>query len=139
MEIRSKDSTVISSFQRSPAQPPKYRDGPQADFATDDNVWQFSSKEKFSEGPLQIIVEKAQVHYRLFSEPPLPSENEIQQILDEYSFIFDVGKNPQIGEKWMLDKQFEFGEYKGKVTSVQAVKVAPQQLPQQIKFKEIFV
>lgn len=105
------------------------RDGPQADFATDDSIWQFSSKEKFSDGSLQIVIEKAQVRYRLFSETPLPSENEIQQILDEYSFTFDVGENPEIGEIWMLDKQFEFGKYKGEVTSVQAVKVDSQQLP----------
>jgi hypothetical protein len=107
-------------------------DAPQSFYARKDNLWQFSTKGKIAAGPLKLVVEKAKMYYSNFNFDYFasPSSDEIrQQLINEHSFIFDVGADPQVDQSWDLNQEFEVGEYKGIVKSVHAVIADPTLQP----------
>lgn len=104
-------------------------DGPQTYIANAQSVWQFSTKENIVPGPIQLIVENVKLYYSNFNFDTPPAPEALSQIFSEHSFIFDVGADPQVGQAWTLNQEFEIGGYKGIVTSVRAVTVDPQLLP----------
>jgi len=104
-------------------------DGPQVYSARADNLWQFSTTEQVAAGPLKLVVDKAKVYYSDFNFETPPPDDVYQNLVKENSFIFDVGTDPQVGQEWALNQEFETGGYKGIVTSVRAVTVDSQMLP----------
>jgi hypothetical protein len=88
-------------------------------------LWEFSTKEKIAEVPIQVVIEDAKAYYNPWdmSIPPTP------EMIAAQSFTFDVGADPQVDQTWNLDADFEIGGYKGKVISARAVTVDPQMLP----------
>ncbi len=103
-------------------------DGTQRYLATPATLWQYHTTENLAEGPLQVIVEKARVHYTSMSSETPPT----QQMLDAHSFIFDAGPAPEIGQKWALDQAFNIGGYQGRLTSAQVVAFDPSTHPEVI-------
>lgn len=78
------------------------------------SLFEFSSQSKPADGPLTIVVENAIVYYApMYVEPR-------QATPDEMSFTFDAGENPQYGQVWDLNNEFEIGGYNLKVTSARA-------------------
>lgn len=104
-------------------------DGPQVYSARNENLWQFSTKENISEGPLKLVVEKAKAYYSNFIFDAPPADDVLQKLIEEHSFTFDVGADPQVDQTWTLNQEFELGGYKGKVISARAVTVDSKQLP----------
>ena len=104
-------------------------DGPQVYSARDENLWQFSTAEQVAAGPLKLVVDKAKVYYSKFNFATPPPADVYQNLVKENSFIFDAGADPQVGQEWMLDQEFEAGGYHGIVKSVRAVTVDSQMLP----------
>jgi hypothetical protein len=60
------------------------------------------------------VVEKAVAYYAPLSVEPR------QATPDEMSFTFDAGENPQYGQTWDLNHEFEIAGYNLKVTSARA-------------------
>ena len=104
-------------------------DGPQIYNAREENLLQFSTREKIVDGPIKIVIEKAKVHYTNFNFDSPPAEDVLQRAIDEHSFIFDVGADPKIDQVWILDEEFEIGGYEGKVLSARAVSIDYHLLP----------
>lgn len=104
-------------------------DGPPEYNATDETLWQFSTKENIATGPIQLVVEKAKAHYTNFNFDTPPDDQTLEKVVEEYSFTFDAGSAPQIGQTWILNKEFEFGGYKGIVVSAHAVAIDSHLLP----------
>lgn len=104
-------------------------DGPQVYSARNENIWQFSTKEKISDGPLKLVVEKAKAYYSNFNFDTSPADDVLQKLTEEHSFIFDVGEDPQVDQIWTLNQEFEIGGYEGKAISARAVEVDSKQLP----------
>jgi len=104
-------------------------DGPQVYSARADNLWQFSTTEQVAAGPLRLVVDKAKVYYSNFNFATPPPDDVYQNLVKENSFIFDAGTDPQVGQEWVLDQEFETGGYKGIVKSVRAVMVDSKMLP----------
>jgi hypothetical protein len=76
--------------------------------------FEFTSQSKPADGPLTLMVENAVAYYApLYVDPP-------QATPDEMSFTFEAGENPQYGQTWDLNKEFEIAGYKLKVTSARA-------------------
>ena len=93
---------LIGNF---PWQPFEYHPGSQ---------FEYTSQSKPADGPLTLVVENAVAYYApLYVDPP-------QATPDEMSFTFDAGENPQYGQTWDLNKEFEIAGYKLKVTSARA-------------------
>ena len=68
-----------------------------------------------AEGPLTIVIEDVILYFTpLYVHPP-------QAGLEELSFSFDVGDDPQHGQTWDLNKSFEIAGYPFQVQSVKAV------------------
>ncbi|MFN8381275.1 MAG: hypothetical protein U0V02_05010 [Anaerolineales bacterium] len=104
-------------------------DGPQVYSARADNLWQFSTTEQISDGLLKLVVDKAKVYYSKFNFETPPPDDVYQKLVKENSFIFDVGADPQVGQEWTLNQEFETGGYHGIVKSVRAVTVDSTMLP----------
>jgi hypothetical protein len=104
-------------------------DGPQVYSARNENLWQFSTKEKISDGPLKLVVEKAKAYYSNFIFDAPPADDVLQKLTEEHSFTLDVGADPQVDQTWTLNQEFELGGYQGKVMSARAVTVDSKQLP----------
>jgi len=104
-------------------------DGPQVYSARNENLWQFSTKEKISDGSLKLVVEKAKAYYSNFNFDTPPADDVLQKLTEEHSFIFDVGEDPQVNQIWTINQEFELGGYEGKVISARAVEVDSKQLP----------
>ena len=68
-------------------------------------VWEYVSTAKPAGGALTLVVEDAVAKYA----PP-----------DEMTFTFDVGENPQPGQTWELNKEFNIAGYKVEVASARA-------------------
>jgi len=78
------------------------------------SAFEYTSQTKPAPGPLTLTVENAVAYYApLYTEPP-------QATLDEMSFSFDAGENPQLNQIWSLDNGFTIAGYKFKVTSARA-------------------
>jgi len=69
-------------------------------------VYEYISTEKPADGALTLVVEDAMAKYAP---------------LDETTFTFDVGENPQPGQTWELNKEFDVAGYKVEVVSARAV------------------
>lgn len=69
-------------------------------------VYEYISTEKPADGALTLVVEDAVAKYAP---------------LDETTFTFDVGENPQPGQTWELNKEFDIAGYKVEVVSARAV------------------
>lgn len=79
------------------------------------SLFEYTSSAKPAEGPLTVIVENAVAYYApLYTDPP-------QATPEEMSFTFDVGTNPQRGQTWELNREFEIGGYSLKILSARAV------------------
>ncbi len=78
------------------------------------SLFEYMSTSKPADGPLTVVVENAVAYYApLFVDPP-------QATPEEMSFTFDVGENPQYGQTWELNNEFEIAGYPLKVTSARA-------------------
>lgn len=97
-----------------PWQPFEHPVGSEFEYATQTNP---------APGPLTLTVENAVAVYG-----PL-STNPAQTTPDPMSFTFDAGENPQHGQTWDLNREFEIAGYKLKVTSARAANFADLQTP----------
>jgi hypothetical protein len=78
------------------------------------SLFEYMSQTKPADGPLTVVVENAVAYYApLYTDPP-------QATPEEMSFTFDVGDNPQYGQTWELNSEFEIAGYPLKVTSARA-------------------
>jgi hypothetical protein len=79
------------------------------------SLFEFRSASKPADGSLTVVVENAVAYYApMYVEPR-------QATPEEMSFIFDAGTNPQPGQTWTLNDEFEIAGYPLKITSVKAV------------------
>ena len=76
--------------------------------------FEFTTQGKPADGPLTLVVENAVVYYAPLYVNPQQAEP------DEMSFTFNAGANPQYGQIWNLDNEFEIAGYSLKVTSARA-------------------
>lgn len=94
---------LIGNF---PWQPFEYRAG---------SLFEYTSSAKPADGPLTVMVENAVAYYApLYTDPP-------QATPEEMSFLFDAGPNPQHGQTWELNHEFEIAGYPLKILSARAV------------------
>jgi hypothetical protein len=88
------------------------------------SLFEYISSAKPADGPLTLVVEKAIAYYApLHVDPP-------QARPEEISFTFDAGDDPQRGQVWELDEDFEIAGYNLKVTSARAVTWEDVQTPE---------
>jgi hypothetical protein len=81
----------------------------------DGSPFEFVSASKPADGPFTIFVEKTIAYYApLYTDPP-------QATPEELSFTFDAGADPQHGQAWNLDEDFQIAGHDLKVTSARAV------------------
>ncbi|HSL44902.1 MAG TPA: DUF4179 domain-containing protein [Anaerolineales bacterium] len=79
------------------------------------SLFEYRSASKPADGPMTVVVENAVAYYApLYVEPP-------QATPEEMSFTFDVSSDPQQGQTWELNNEFEIAGYDLKVTSARAV------------------
>jgi len=79
------------------------------------SLFEFTSQSKPADGPLTVVVENAVAYYApMYVEPR-------QATPQEMSFTFDVGADPQHGQTWGLNNEFEIAGYRLKVISARAV------------------
>jgi hypothetical protein len=76
--------------------------------------FEFTSQVKPAEGPLTLVVENAIAYYAPLYVIPQ------QATPDEMSFTFNAGANPQYGQIWNLENEFEIAGYALTVTSARA-------------------
>lgn len=79
------------------------------------SLFEYRSASKPADGALTVVVENAVAYYA-----PL-HVNQPQATPEEMSFIFDAGTNPQPGQTWTLNDEFEIAGYPLKITSAKAV------------------
>lgn len=76
--------------------------------------FEYTSQTKPADGPLTLVVENAVAYFApLYVDPQ-------QAMLDDMSFSFDAGANPQYGQTWDINKTFEISGYALEVTSARA-------------------
>ena len=76
------------------------------------SAMEFMTTSKPADGPLTLVVERAVAYFA-------PLHVDVPQAKpEELTFSFDAGENPQPGQTWELDQQFDIAGYKLKVTSV---------------------
>jgi len=79
------------------------------------SLFQYTSASKPADGPLTVVVENAVVYYApMYVEPR-------QATPEEMSFTFDAGTNPQHGQTWTVNSEFEIAGYPLKITSAKAI------------------
>jgi hypothetical protein len=77
--------------------------------------FEFATQSKPADGPLTIVVEKTIAYYApLYTDPP-------QAKVEEMSFTFDAGTNPQHGQTWEFDHKFQIAGYNFEVSSARSV------------------
>jgi hypothetical protein len=102
---------LIGNF---PWQPFEYRVG---------SEFEYTSQSRPADGPLTVLVENAVAYYApLYAEPR-------QATPEEMSFTFDAGPDPQPGQMWQVNKEFEIAGHRLQVTSVRAATFADIQDP----------
>ena len=78
-------------------------------------LFEYRSASKPADGRLTVVVENAVAYYApLYVEPR-------QATPEEMSFTFDAGEDPQYGQTWDLNSEFEIAGYPLKVTSARAI------------------
>lgn len=88
------------------------------------SLFQFTSESKPADGALTVMVENATAFYApMYVEPR-------QATPEEMSFTFDVGKNPQQGQTWELNKEIKIAGYPVKIKSAKAVTWNDVKLPE---------
>lgn len=79
------------------------------------SAFEFVTEAKPADGPLTIVVDQVIAYYApLYTDPP-------QAALEELTFTFDAGENPQYGQTWNLNEIFTIAGYEFEIASVQAV------------------
>lgn len=79
------------------------------------SLFEYRSASKPADGPLTVVVENAVAYYA-------PLHVDIPQATaEEMSFTFDAGTDPQRGQTWDLNDEFEIAGYNFRVTSARAV------------------
>jgi hypothetical protein len=82
------------------------------------SAFEFMTQSKPADGPMTLVVENAVAIYApLYTDPP-------QATPDDMSFTFNVGENPQYGQTWDLNREFEIAGYRLKVISARAANFA---------------
>lgn len=80
------------------------------------NSFEFVSEGKPAPGPLTLVVDQTVAYYwPLYVDPP-------QATAEEMTFTFDVGENPQYGQKWELNIPFNVAGFDFQIVSAEAVK-----------------
>ncbi|MBI3173694.1 MAG: DUF4179 domain-containing protein [Chloroflexi bacterium] len=78
------------------------------------SAFEFVIESKPADGPLTVVVDQVIAYYMpLYTDPP-------QVTPEEMTFTFDVGENPQYGQKWNLNKHFSIAGYDFEIVSAQA-------------------
>jgi hypothetical protein len=76
--------------------------------------FEFLASTKPADGPVTVVVDQAVATYApLYTDPP-------QATPDEMSFTFNVGENPQPGQTWELNKDFNIAGYPVTVQAARA-------------------
>jgi hypothetical protein len=79
------------------------------------SAFEFVTESKPAAGPLIIVVDQVIAYYMpLYTDPP-------QAQVEDMQFTFDVGENPQYGQKWDLNKIFTIAGYEFEIATAQAV------------------
>lgn len=87
------------------------------------SAFEFVSESKPADGRLTIVVEQVIAYYMpLYTDPP-------QATPEEMTFSFDVGENPQHGQKWALNKTFTIAGFDFEIVSAQAVTFSDIETP----------
>ncbi|MBL8076367.1 MAG: DUF4179 domain-containing protein [Anaerolineales bacterium] len=77
--------------------------------------FEFISESRPADGPLTVVAEQVIAYYMpLYTDPP-------QMTTEEMTFTFDAGEDPQVGQKWGLNKTFTIAGYDFEIVSAQAV------------------
>ncbi|MBK9927966.1 MAG: hypothetical protein IPP66_22060 [Anaerolineales bacterium] len=75
--------------------------------------FEFISEGKPAPGPLTVVIDQAIAYYMpMYTDPP-------QATPEEMTFTFDVGENPEYGQKWDLNKTFTIAGYEFEIVSAQ--------------------
>lgn len=78
------------------------------------SAFEFVSEGKPATGPLTVVVDEMTAYYMpMYVDPP-------QATPEEMTFTFDVGENPQYGQKWDLNIPFTIAGYDFEIVSAQA-------------------
>lgn len=88
--------------------------------------FEFISEGKPAPGPLTVVVDQIVAYYMpMYVDPP-------QATPEEMTFTFDVGENPQYGQKWDLNKTFNIAGYDVVIVTAQAVTFSDIETPNYI-------
>lgn len=85
--------------------------------------FEFATQFKPAPGPFTVVVDQVIAYYMpLYTDPP-------QMTVEELTFAFDAGDNPQRGQKWDLEKTFTVAGFDFEVSTAQAVTFADIETP----------
>ncbi len=85
--------------------------------------FEFATQFKPAPGSFTVVVDQVIAYYMpLYTDPP-------QMTVEELTFAFDAGDNPQRGQKWDLYKTFTVAGFDFEVSTVQAVTFADIETP----------
>lgn len=85
--------------------------------------FEYVTESKPAEGALTVVVDQVVAYYApLYTDPP-------QATPDEMTFTFDVGENPQYGQKWDLNKTFTIAGFDFEIVSAQALTFSDIETP----------
>jgi hypothetical protein len=77
--------------------------------------FEFITESRPANGSLTVVVDQVIAYYMpLYTDPP-------QMTAEEMTFTFNVGDNPQYGQKWDLNKTFTIAGYDFEIVSAEAV------------------
>lgn len=80
------------------------------------SAFEFVSEGKPAPGPLTLVIDQTVAYYwPIYVDPP-------QATSEEMTFTFDVGENPQYGQKWELNIPFNIAGFDFQIVSAEAVK-----------------
>ncbi len=85
--------------------------------------FEFATQFKPAPGPFTVVVDQVIAYYMpLYTDQP-------QMTVEELTFAFDAGDNPQRGQKWDLEKTFTVAGFDFEVSTAQAVTFADIETP----------
>lgn len=77
--------------------------------------FEFITESRPADGPFTVVADQVIAYYMpLYTDPP-------QMTAEEMTFTFDAGEDPQVGQKWDLNKTFTIAGYDFEIVSAQAV------------------